>query len=210
MEGWWSALGTPEQVFFGIAFVSTAVLLLQVALMLFGMGDFDMDLDVDGADGLDGLDGHDSGFGLISVRSVLAFFTGFGWTGALAMDSGLGLGISMVLAMVVGGLAMVAIAGLMRLLYGLGEEGTLDYANAVGEVGSVYLPIPAAMAGPGQVEVRVQSRLRTVRAFTRCAEALENRRPVKVVGVIDQQTLLVEPLDMTGPEGLTSVESKEG
>ncbi len=209
MDAWWNALATPEQVFFGIAFVSTAVLLLQVVLMLVGMGDFDMDLDVDGADGLDGLDGHDSGFGLISVRSVLAFFAGFGWTGALAMDGGLGLGISLLLAMVVGGLAMVAIAGLMRLLYGLGEEGTLDYANAVGEVGSVYLPIPAAMAGPGQVEVRVQSRLRTVRAFTQGDEALENRRPVKVVGVIDQQTLLVEPLGTSGPESLTSAATTE-
>lgn len=204
MDAWWSALGTPEQVFFGIAFVSTAVLVVQVALMLFGMGDFDMDVD-----GVDGLDAHDSGFGLISVRSILGFLTGFGWTGALAMDSGLGLGISLVLAMVVGGLAMASIAALMRLLYGLGEEGTLDYANAVGEVGSVYLPIPAAMAGSGQVEVRVQSRLRTVRAFTRSEEALENRRPVKVVGVIDQQTLLVEPLGIAGPEVLTSEASKE-
>ena len=194
MEAWWAAMATPAQVFYGIAFVSTAVLLVQLALMFLGFGDFDADVDTDG------IDGHDGGLGVLSIRSILAFLTGFGWSGALAYTSGLGLAASVLIALVVGGLAMSTVVVLMRFLYGLGEEGTLDYANAIGRVGSVYLPIPPAMAGVGQVEVQVQGRLRTVRAFTRGTERLENRQPVKVVGVVDQQTVLVLGLDASEEE----------
>jgi hypothetical protein len=122
----------------------------------------------------------------------------------LASKSGLSLLASVAISTTVGLTAMVAVALLMRVLYSLGSEGTLDYANAVGQVGNVYLPIPAAMAGNGQVEVRVQGRLCTVRAFTRSNQRLPNRLPVRVVGVIDQQTLLVEPFDASTVASLTS------
>jgi len=90
---------------------------------------------------------------------------------------------------------MLAVFFLMRALYSLRYSGTLDYRNAVGQAGSVYLPIPGAMAGPGQIEVLVQGRLCVVHAFTRAAERIPNRARVRVIGVLDPQTLLVEPLD---------------
>jgi hypothetical protein len=55
------------------------------------------------------------------------------------------------------------------------------------------------MSGPGQVEVLVQGRLCVVQAFTRSAHKIAARARVKVVDVLDQQTLLVEPLDATAP-----------
>ena len=48
---------------------------------------------------------------------------------------------------------------------------------------------------PGQVEVMVQGRLRVVQALTRSETGLPNRKRVKVVDVVDQTTLLVEPLE---------------
>ena len=89
---------------------------------------------------------------------------------------------------------MALVVVLMRGLYGLRQTGTIDYSNAVGEVASVYLPVPPKMSGPGQVEVTVQGRLRVVPAFTRSAARIPNGTRVKVVETMDRNTLVVEPL----------------
>ncbi len=87
-----------------------------------------------------------------------------------------------------------AIFYLMRLLHSLRHSGTLDYSNALGEVGTVYLPIPAGMGGTGKIQVIVQGRLKEIQAFTRHDQRIENRVRVRVVELLDDNTLLVEPL----------------
>jgi len=89
----------------------------------------------------------------------------------------------------------------MRFLYGLQHSGTLDYHNAIGEIGTVYLPIPAAMGGNGRVQVTVQGRLRVVTALTRHPARLENQSRVRVVDVLDENSLVVEPLAPAIEEG---------
>ena len=188
IEAWWNSLGLALQVYYLIAIITSFVLLIQLVLMLFGFdGDADVDLDTD-------LDAHDSGMGILSVRSVTAFLTGFGWGGVVALRQGLSVVASTAVATLCGAALMATVLVLMRLLYGMRYEGTLDYRNAIGVVGSVYLPIPGAMAGPGQVEVLVQGRLAVVQAFTRAPERLPNQTRVRVVDTLDQQTLVVEPL----------------
>jgi len=205
MEAWWNTLGTPLQIYYGIAIVTTFLLFLQLVLSLIGL-----DHDVDGFDGggFDGdgavLDGHDSGVSVLSVRSVIAFFTGFGWGGVVSLRQGLTVFAATVVATVAGGALTAMILGLMRILYGMRYSGTLDYKNAIGVVGNVYLPIPGDMGGPGQVEVLVQGRLAVVQAFTRSAAKIPNRTRVRVVDTLDQQTLLVEPLQ---PAAAASKES---
>ncbi len=83
---------------------------------------------------------------------------------------------------------------LMKSLYGLRHSGTLDYRNAVGQVGTVYLPVPATQAGSGQIEVMIQGRLVVAQAMTRALARLENRSKVRVVDVVGPTGLLVEPL----------------
>jgi hypothetical protein len=182
METWWSSLGTALQVFYAIALASSLLLVLQLVLTLFGL---DGDADVDT---------HDTGLSFLSMRSVTAFFTGFGWGGVIAVKQGLGLWPSIGVALAIGGALMAAVVALMRAVYSLRYSGTLDYRNAVGAVGNVYLPIPGAMAGPGQVEVLVQGRLCVVQAFTRAPDRIPNQARVRVVDVVDPQTLLVEPV----------------
>lgn len=191
MDVWWDSLAAAMRVFYGIAIVSSLVLLFQLALLVFGVdGDADLDANVDGFDG----DSGGGGGQFLSVRAVTAFFVGFGWAGVAALDAGQSLPAAISLAFLVGGALMATVVALMRFLYGLGHSGTLDYRNAIGVAGSVYLPVPANMEGPGQVEVLVQGRLQVVQAFTKATEPLGNRARIKVVDVIDPQTLLVEPL----------------
>lgn len=188
MEAWWNSLGTALQVYYGIAIVATFLLFLQLLLTLLGFdgdGDFDVDLDADV---------HDAGVSVLSVRSVSAFFAGFGWGGVVAVREGLSLFGSTVAATLAGGVLMAMVVGLMRGLYAMRGSGTLNYRNAVGVVGDVYLPIPPNMEGPGQVEVLVQGRLAVVQAFTRADRRLPNRTRVRVIDTLDPTTLVVEPL----------------
>ncbi len=191
MELWWSELAIAHKVFYAIAIATSVVLVLQLFLSFFG---FDGDADTDFEAG----DVHGGG-GVFSLRTITGFFTGFGWGGVAALESGLGLAAAVLVALVAGGALMATILFLMRGIYAMRYEGTLDYRNAIGAAGSAYIPIPAAMAGPGQVEVLVQGRLCVVRAFTRSAHKIAARARVKVVDVLAQQTLLVEPLDPPAP-----------
>ena len=187
MFDWWSTLGRALQIFYGIAIATSALMLFQMVLMLFGM-DGDGDFDVDD------IDDHGGG-GILSVRTITAFFVGFGWTGVTLLESGWTLVPTIVVSTLVGGAFMGGVFAVMRTLYGMRYTGTLDYRNAVGNVGNVYLPIPAAMGGPGQIEVLVQGRLRVVQAFTRAGRKLGNNERVRVTDLMDDTTLLVEPLD---------------
>lgn len=185
---WWGSLDTALRVFYVIGLASAGVLLLQLVAMLFGFDGAD-DFDADGA-----LD-HGSGGSILSVRTVTAFFVGFGWTGVAMLKGGSSVPVATLAGLVVGGMFMFAVFALMRLLYSMQASGTLDYRNAVGEVGRVYVPIGAAMAKSGQVEVMVQGRLRTVAALTRAPEPLPAGARIRVVEVIDRGTLLVEPVE---------------
>ena len=95
MDDWWNSLGTELRVFYAIATAGTTVLVAQLALQVFGIGDGD----ADGADGMDGdvgadmdtdMDGdgdaHATGLNVLSIRSITAFIAGFGWAGVIAPD----------------------------------------------------------------------------------------------------------------------------
>ena len=184
MIEWWAGLALAFKFYYAIAIATSFFLALQLIALLLGVGDGDMDMDADA-----------DGGGVLSVRTVTAFLAGFGWTGALALEYGQPVPMATLLAVLVGGAFMALVVVLMRGLYGLRQTGTLDYKNAIGEIGSVYLHVPAAMKGPGQVEVTVQGRLRVVQAFTRSATEIPNGARVRVVETMDRNTLVVEPLE---------------
>jgi len=58
--------------------------------------------------------------------------------------------------------------------------------------------IPAPK-GSGQIQILVQGRMRVVSAFTKAGRDLVGGSKVRVVGLIDQNTLLVEPLGDSKP-----------
>ncbi len=192
MIEWWQTLGqevpahaTGLKIFYTIGIVSGVILTIQMVMSLLG-GEADLD-------GMDAGEGGDTG--LFSIRSVGAFFTGFGWTGVAMLQNGQGTGAATFAATVVGMIFLGMVFYLMRYIFSLREEGTLNYANAVGEVGAVYLPIPPKRKGIGQIEVLVQGRMRTVRARTDDEKKIGNRVAVRVAELVDQQTLLVERME---------------
>ena len=199
MEAWWAALNEPLRWFYAIAISTSALLVLQLVLLIFG---FDGD-----ADDLDAGDVH-----VLSVRTVTAFFAGFGWTGVAALESGASLPLALLLSATVGALFMGGVLLLMKALYSMRHSGTLNYRNAVGLVGSVYIRIPPAMSDSGQIELRLQGRLAIAQAVTRATTEIPSRARVRVVELLDQNTLIVEPLEPvvpTAPPTPPTVEEQE-
>ena len=195
MIDYWLHLTPTMKMFVGIGTVSSAVLTLQMVLAMFG-GDMDgLEADVDIPDA-----GEGGASGILSIRTIGAFFTGFGWSGAAMLQAGHGTGAATFVGIVVGSIFMALIFYLMTYLHSLRQEGTIDYANAVGKIGSVYLPIPPHRKGIGQVEVLVQGRLKIVQAITDNDKKIGNRVAVRVTELVDTQTILVEPLENESPK----------
>ena len=190
MIEWWTNL-EPEgmKTFVGIGMVSSAILFIQMLIVLAG-GYLDVpDLDFDIAE-----TGEGGATGMFSIRGIGSFFTGFGWTGASVLDAGGSLWLAIAAAIVVGLCVLFGFVSMMRWLQSLREEGNINYKNAIGQVGSVYVPIPPNREGLGQIEVKVQSRVSTVRAVSDHSERLENRVAVRVIELVDDRTLLVVKL----------------
>jgi hypothetical protein len=188
MIDWWNSLLVERQIFYAIGIVSLSILLLQILLTLVGIDAHHGDAD------LSGHGDHPSGLGLLSIRTVTAFFVGFGWGGAIILNHG-----HSVLAAIAGGMGiglvfLLATAFLIRNLLRLQSSGNLDYRNALGIIGTVYTTIPAAEAGGGQLELVLQGRLMMAEAYTKATHDLKPGNKARVVALIGQSTLLVEPL----------------
>lgn len=195
MIEYWTHLTPAMKTFVGLGAISSVVLTLQMLLAMFG-GDMDgLDSDVDIPDA-----GEGGATGILSIRTIGAFFTGFGWSGAAMLQAGHGTGAATFVGLTVGSIFMALIFYLMSYLHSLRQEGTINYANAVGKIGSVYLPIPPHRKGIGQIEVLVQGRLKIVQAISDNDEKIGNRVAVRVTELVDEQTILVEPLENESPK----------
>jgi len=187
----WAALSTIQQVFWGISIVFSVLFVIQFVLSLIGL-DFDGDADADFDGG--SADGMDTDFALFSVRSIIAFFTFFGWTGVAALNYGVGSTMSVLFATLSGFSAMFVVAYLFYLFIKLQSSGTLKLENALGEVGEVYLIIPGDKTGTGKVQMKVQGSLRELDAITD-GETIPTGAPIRVIDVLENGMLLVEPVD---------------
>lgn len=175
------------------------------------VGDFDADVghvdapmgDVDGdvgdADG-HGADSHGrledgesppSGkwfLGVLSFRSVTAFFAFFGVTGRLTQTMQLESHQTLIWAALAGCGAMFIIYYVMRLFADLTHEGTARIADAVGCDGSVYLRIPEG--GYGKVNVDLPDRRILYGAVSPQAPVATGERVI-VTRIVDAATVEV-------------------
>jgi len=201
MAEWWSSLSSAEQVFYLIAIVATAILVIQLILNLVGLAGHEMDIDTTGVADADipsdfavdhpELVAHPSGLGLISIRTVLAFFVGFGWAGVVMLRTQQSFAVVLLVAAGVGVVFLLVVFYLMAAIFKLSEAGNVDFALAVGQSGTVYIPIPPKGEGVGQIQVVVQGRLREIPAVTDEEAKLSTGTPISVVKLVAGGTMLV-------------------
>ena len=188
---WFKELSSPQQIFWGISLIFSVLFLIQFVVSLFGF-DFDSDIEADAADVDAG--GLEVDFSLFSVRSIIAFFTFFGWTGVLLLGTNKPIGTTVLLASLSGLGAMLIVAYMMYLFTKLGQSGNIDLDAALFKTATVYLPIPPNRSGIGKVNVLVGNSIRELRAVTE-GEGIPNGKKVRVIEVMKENILLVEPSD---------------
>ncbi len=194
-EDWWGPLSSTEKVFWGISLVFSVLFLIQFVVSLIGL-DFDTDTDVDVHTDIDthGEYHLDPSFTLLSVRSIIAFFTFFGWTGVLVLNAGGGIWAAIGFSSLAGLAAMFIVGYIIYMFTKLTEEGNVNLSKALYSTGEVYLSIPANKNGQGKVHIKVQGALKEVDAVTN-GDALPTGSAVKVVEIIDDNLILVEQAD---------------
>lgn len=182
------------------ALIGTFFFLLRLLLPGGDHGDASDAVSFDVGGHSDGMAHHDSHGALkfLSIQAICAFLMGFGWTGFAAYrGSGLGPGVSAVVGMG-GGVGMVWVLGaLLRGAMRLEGSGNIAIQSAVGREGEIYVTVPPAGKGRGQVRLVMGDRHRTFNAVSAGGEIRPSTR-VKVVRVNDDRTLTVAPAATPG------------
>lgn len=187
MTAWWNSLSFEEQLYMGVALVSSGVLIIQLLLNLLGAGVIDDMPD-------SGDMSHGSGTGVFSVRTIAAFFAGLGWVGVIFLRQGSSSVLAASLGSITGLALMAGTIYVMRSFSKMQDSGTLNYANAIGSTAKVYVTIPPARGPGGQIEVVFQSRTVFAEAYADAPGGIKPGTRVRIVGLDGPNSFLVEPL----------------
>lgn len=214
MMEWWNRLSVLEQVFYYCAIPSTIILVIQTLLTILGIGngdgdfDFDGDIDIPSDSDTDVIGGTDvesigidavesaSSLKFISVRGIVAFFSLFGWVGVVLTEAGLNIPLIFFISIICGLIGMLVIAMMFYLISKLQQSGNINIKNAIGKKGQVYLTIPPKLSGKGKIQITIQERYTEVNAMTNSQKPLPTGTIVRVVDLMDINTLLVEKQEL--------------
>ncbi len=184
----WSGLPAAQQVFFGIGLLAGVVSLILGVMSAIGLEHHDV-VDLPDAIGWDA-----GGGGIFSVKPLTGFLLGFGWAGGIALGSGLGILAATAIAVGSGLSVMGLVVALLRLILGMRSDGTARISDTLHESGTVYVTVPPDRQAGGQVTVHFRGRQETYMALNRSNRPIPSGERVRVVEVLDSQTVLVEPL----------------
>ena len=212
MAEWWGSYSAFQQAMFIIASSATIIMIIFLILMLFGIhGDeFDGGADVSSFD--HDISGHDfdvhdasghgdsfndeplsafSGLRLLTLRGALVFLSVGGWV-ALMMNASANIFWSILVGILSGALASVLLALAFKQAMKLESVGNVQYKNAVGKKGTVYIKIPANFSGKGKINLTLQERFIEVDAMTKEEVDLKPGTTVVVTGLENETTLIVK------------------
>lgn len=180
-----------DNVYLVCAIIGGTLLLGQFLLSLFGLG-HDSDAGHDVAHG-DADHGSSWFAGVLSIRAITSAVMLFGLCGMAAESFGRDEKASIIIALLGGAGGLLLVAQLMRLLQGLAEEGNIRIERSVGKAATVYLTVPANRANLGKIQLRLQNRTVEYQAVTAHTDSLPTGARVKVVAVVNSDTVEVIP-----------------
>lgn len=203
MIAWWNSLSTVMQVLWAITLSASLIFVIQTVLTFLGIGGdggVDTDMDMGGDVDLGGGDGTfdvDPSMNLLTFRNFVNFCLGFGWTAVLMHDKVKSDFLLMLFAVIVGVALVAAVMWLFKWLSGMQQSGNIDvHTAAIGCEGKVYLTIPGERKGEGKVQITINNAVREYDALCE-GDTISTGAPIKVVGVINDHTLLVEEITPT-------------
>jgi hypothetical protein len=189
MMDWFSNLELFAKIYWGIALIGSFILAITMILSFVGSDtdNLDTDAEIEGDTGI--------GFQFITFKNLIGFFTLFGWSGIACMDAGLSKPITIGISLICGLLMMTIMAAMFYYMRKLNDSGTLDFNNAIGTVGKVYLTIGAKRSSIGKTHIKIQGALRELEALTDSETDLKSGSVIKVKSVTENGILIVELLN---------------
>lgn len=187
-------LETPLQIYWILAGISSVIFIIQAIMTFVG---FDSDSDLDLADAPDEIpesgdsDFDSDGFHLISVKTIICFILGFGWTGVLfwdTFDNKIWLGC---LAAVVGFIFMSLIAFLLFQVRKLDKDNSFRIEKVIGTNAEVYLRIPGGRKDTGKITVSLNGSMHELEALTE-GDEIPTGAKVLITDKVDAETVIVE------------------
>lgn len=191
---WWASLSLIMKILWGVTLSASLIFVIQ-SIMTFLGADADSDFDVDVDTSMDGTDlsNIEGGSNLYTFRNFVNFVLGFGWSVILLQESISSTPLLITVGVVIG-IALVAVVMYMfKWLAGMQQSGNINLQrSAAGCEGKVYLTIPASRAGSGKVQITIGGAVREYDAVTENETPLKTGASIRVVDVVDANTLLVE------------------
>ena len=193
---WWGDLNGVQQIFWSIAIVSSVLFVIQFVFSIIGVDmDADADIEMGSVDLGDSDYSLDADFSVFSMRSIISFFTFFGWTGVLTLNAGGNTTTALIASTLSGTAAMLLVAYMMWQFAKLSQDGTADINTALFQIGEVYLTIPANNTGKGKVHITVQGALKELDAITEGNTSIPTGSFIKVMEVMKDNILVVVPIE---------------
>ncbi len=218
LSTWWGGLDIFSQILHCISIPSTLILIIQTILIIAGFGDSGPDtnlsatsgldlpdggVDFDGGTDLSGIDGdvsgHDVGnpadasaMHLFTFQGIITFLCVFAWSAILTYMGTNIILLSLLVGFVLGAGAMFGVAKIIQASAKLAQNGNINAKNYLGELGTVYLVIPAAEKGRGKVNISLGERYVEFDAITEDADDIPSGTSVRVVDVRSESLLVVE------------------
>ena len=187
-----------ENVYLLCAAIGGTLLVAQFVMSLIGIGGDDLNA---GHDADPEVDAGEGWFvGMLSLRALTGAITFFGLGGLAARSAEFEPTPTVIVAVVAALASMYLIALTLRWMRHLQAEGNARITSAVGQPGTVYVPIPQANSGQGKVTVTLQNRSLEYAAMTPHNEQLPTGATVIVTAVVNPETLEVMPEGHPQPE----------
>lgn len=196
LTAWWGSLQPLNQWFYVAAAFFSVFFLWQLVAAIAGLSGGG-DLDSSAAPDWDHQTPHDATdsvatFKLVSVRSIVAFFTLFTWGGALYLNLQVPASRAVTYALLWGIAAMVLVSLALHMLRRMSAAGNIQPATCIGQTGTVYLDIPAG--GEGEVRMLCSGVMTHFKARVAGGAAARAGAQVRVLRVSGANSLEVEPV----------------
>lgn len=190
MLDWFSTLEWFPKIYWAITIIASLNFIVSIVMSLIG-GDADelsdVDAEIDGDTGI--------GFQFITYKNLVGFFTIFGWSGIACIDEGFSKPTTIIISLICGLIMMAIMAAMFYYMRKLSDSGTLDYKNALDQIGEVYLTVGANRSKIGKAHVRIQGALRELEALTDSETDLKTGTVIKVTSVTPNGILIIEKLN---------------
>jgi membrane protein implicated in regulation of membrane protease activity len=154
-----------------------------------------------GADATDGNEvdfdgdfaGGDAPFQLFSLRNLINFLLGFGWSGISLFNVIPNPTLLIVVSIVIGILFVLVFFVIIRQVQRLAEDNSFKMENTLNKTADVYLSIPEHKTGKGKILISVKGSIHELDAMTE-SERIPTGSVVKVVKIENNNILIVETI----------------